>query len=70
DGRKIMIWLSINTIHSTDDTPLRRVALFSDITDKKQNERLIWRQANYDALTGLPNRRMFTEHLGNEIRKA
>ncbi|WP_335922790.1 EAL domain-containing protein [Shewanella chilikensis] len=70
DGRKIMIWLSINTIHSSGDAPLRRVALFSDITDKKQNERLIWRQANYDALTGLPNRRMFTEHLGNEIRKA
>ena len=69
DGRKIMIWLTINTIQS-DDGQLRRVALFSDITDKKQNERLIWRQANYDALTGLPNRRMFTDQLGNEIRKA
>jgi diguanylate cyclase (GGDEF)-like protein/PAS domain S-box-containing protein len=29
-----------------------------DITEHKRTEALIWQQANYDALTGLPNRRL------------
>jgi diguanylate cyclase (GGDEF)-like protein/PAS domain S-box-containing protein len=63
-------WLTINTTFNADGTPHRRVALFSDITDKKNSEKLIWRQANYDALTGLPNRRMFHDRLLQEIKKA
>jgi diguanylate cyclase (GGDEF)-like protein len=43
--------------------------LLSDITQKKASEELIWRQANFDALTGLPNRRMFNEHLRLEMKK-
>ena len=43
--------------------------LFSDITKKKASEELIWKQANFDALTGLPNRRMFHEHLRLEMKK-
>ena len=29
---------------------------------------MIWRQANFDELTGLPNRRMFTERLKQEVK--
>ncbi|PIW59505.1 EAL domain-containing protein [Shewanella sp. CG12_big_fil_rev_8_21_14_0_65_47_15] len=65
-----VIWLTINTINDKEGQPYRRVALFSDITDKKQNEHLIWKQANYDTLTGLPNRRMLLEYLGAEIRNS
>lgn len=65
-----VIWLTINTINDKEGQPYRRVALFSDITDKKQNEHLIWKQANYDTLTGLPNRRMLLEYLGAEIKNA
>ncbi|WP_198782772.1 EAL domain-containing protein [Shewanella putrefaciens] len=65
-----VIWLTINTIKDEAGKPFRRVALFSDITDKKQNEHLIWKQANYDTLTGLPNRRMLLEYLGAEIRNS
>jgi diguanylate cyclase (GGDEF)-like protein/PAS domain S-box-containing protein len=32
-----------------------------DITEHKKAEALIWRQANFDALTGLPNRRMLRD---------
>ncbi len=32
-----------------------------DITEHKRNEALIWRQANFDSLTGLPNRRMLRD---------
>ncbi len=48
----------------------RRVALFSDITQRKESEQLIWNQANFDPLTSLPNRRMFHDRLEQEIRKA
>jgi diguanylate cyclase (GGDEF)-like protein/PAS domain S-box-containing protein len=46
------------------------VSLAEDITPRKQAEALIWKQANYDALTGLANREMLTEHLHQEIKKA
>ncbi|TAN80866.1 MAG: EAL domain-containing protein [Gallionella sp.] len=62
--------LTINTIYNADGTPHRRVALFSDITQKKASEELIWQQANFDPLTGLPNRRMFHDRLSLEIKKA
>ena len=63
-------WLVINTIHGSDGKPQRRVAMFSEITREKQMEQALWRQANFDPLTGLPNRRMFQERLQQEIRKA
>ncbi|MEY4591279.1 MAG: hypothetical protein RIR18_174, partial [Pseudomonadota bacterium] len=62
--------LTINTTFNADGTPYRRVALFSDITEKKKSEKLIWQQANFDNLTGLPNRRMFHDRLEQEIKKA
>jgi len=45
------------------------VMLFSDITEKKEDEKKIYKQANYDALTGLPNRHMFRDRLEHEIRQ-
>ncbi|WNB76715.1 bifunctional diguanylate cyclase/phosphodiesterase [Methylomonas koyamae] len=61
--------LTINTIFNADGSPHRRVAMFSDITQKKQSEELIWTQANFDPLTGLPNRRMFHDRLDQETKK-
>jgi diguanylate cyclase (GGDEF)-like protein/PAS domain S-box-containing protein len=63
-------WLSINTIFNPDGSVHRRVALFYDITEKKASDDLIWQQANFDPLTGLPNRRMFHDRLDQDIRKA
>jgi diguanylate cyclase (GGDEF)-like protein/PAS domain S-box-containing protein len=63
-------WLIINTSFNKDGTPCRRVALFSDISEQKKSEKLIWQQANFDTLTGLPNRRMFHDRLEQEIKKA
>ena len=45
-------------------------AFIRDITSRKKSEDLIWKQANYDELTGLPNRRMFYDRLAQEIKKA
>ncbi|MEJ2674142.1 MAG: diguanylate cyclase, partial [Acidihalobacter sp.] len=49
---------------------LRYVALSSDITDKVRSDELIWRQANFDFLTDLPNRYMFHDRLEQELRKS
>jgi diguanylate cyclase (GGDEF)-like protein/PAS domain S-box-containing protein len=46
------------------------VMLFSDVTQKREADEKIWRQANFDTLTGLPNRRMLREKLENELRQA
>jgi diguanylate cyclase (GGDEF)-like protein/PAS domain S-box-containing protein len=70
NGEAYVKWLTINTIFGEDGLPHRRVVLFYDITEKKKAEELIWQQANFDPLTGLPNRRMFQERLVQEMKKA
>ncbi len=61
--------ITINQLLGDDDSLHGYVVLFSDITEKKQSEELIWKQANFDMLTGLPNRRMFRDRLAQEIKK-
>jgi diguanylate cyclase (GGDEF)-like protein/PAS domain S-box-containing protein len=41
-----------------------------DITEKKAAEEVIWRQANYDSLTQLPNRHYFQQRLVEAIQEA
>jgi diguanylate cyclase (GGDEF)-like protein/PAS domain S-box-containing protein len=70
NGELFAKWLTVNTIFDAQQTMQRRVALFSDITEKKKTEGVIWQQANFDPLTQLPNRRMFYERLSQDIKKA
>ncbi|MFM7809303.1 MAG: PAS domain S-box protein, partial [Planctomycetota bacterium] len=60
----------VNRIAGEDGSAHGFVMLFSDVTEKKQADDMIWRQANFDMLTGLPNRRMLRERLEHEIRQA
>ncbi len=60
----------VNRLDEEDGSVHGHVMFFSDITQKKQADDLIWRQANFDMLTGLPNRRMLRERLEHEIRQA
>lgn len=54
---------------STSGVAVRMVGTTTDISRMKASEELIWRQANFDALTGIPNRRMFFERLQMEIQR-
>jgi diguanylate cyclase (GGDEF)-like protein/PAS domain S-box-containing protein len=67
NGQQYTAWVTINTIGEFDTNETLSVMLFSDISEKKQTEELIWLQANYDTLTGLPNRRMLLEHMKVQI---
>ncbi|MGZ3159027.1 MAG: bifunctional diguanylate cyclase/phosphodiesterase, partial [Burkholderiaceae bacterium] len=69
DGNVFPIWLTINTTSNEDPASIRRVALLNDMTEKKKSQEVIWRQANIDTLTGLPNRLMFMDRLEQEIKK-
>ncbi|ADE11117.1 PAS domain S-box protein [Sideroxydans lithotrophicus] len=70
NGEEYIKLLTINVIRDDDGAIYRHVALFTDITERKKVEELIWRQANYDSLTKLPNRQMFHDRLEQEAKKA
>jgi diguanylate cyclase (GGDEF)-like protein/PAS domain S-box-containing protein len=63
-------WLSISVIRDAAGGVLNHVAVFTDITHRKEDEERVWRQANYDALTGLPNRSLFMDRLAQTARQA
>ncbi|ARJ65612.1 histidine kinase [Magnetospirillum sp. ME-1] len=63
-------WLSINALRDVSGAITHFVAVFSDITHRKEDEERIWRQANYDALTGLPNRSLFLDRLNQIVRQS
>ncbi|MDP1770713.1 MAG: EAL domain-containing protein [Methylobacter sp.] len=70
NGETYLEWLTINTVYDDKNNVRHRVATFSDITDQKHAEQTIWQQANFDSLTGLPNRHMFYERLAQEMKKS
>ena len=48
----------------------KSVVSLSDITELKEAERQIYHQAFHDALTSLPNRALFMEHLNMALKRA
>ncbi|MGC2047725.1 MAG: EAL domain-containing protein [Gallionella sp.] len=70
DGEEKAKWHLIHSSYDNKGNMLKRAVLISDVTDQKRNEETIRRHAYYDPLTGLPNRRLFQDRLGLEIRKA
>ena len=70
DGSELWATLATNPIFDADGSYLGALALVSDITASRQSSELMWQQANFDNLTGLPNRHMFQDRLRQEIKKA
>ncbi|MEA3000795.1 MAG: hypothetical protein QOK17_2628 [Sphingomonadales bacterium] len=48
----------------------RRILAIRDISERKEAQARIAHLAFHDALTGLPNRAVFTDHLGREVTRA
>jgi diguanylate cyclase (GGDEF)-like protein/PAS domain S-box-containing protein len=70
DGSVFPEWLSISAILNENGIAKEYVAVFSDITKHKADEEQILYQANYDALTGLPNRSLLSDRLSQGIASA
>lgn len=69
-GESFPGWFSILTVRDAAGVVQRHVSLFTDQSTRKASEALIWRQANFDSLTQLPNRNMLCDRLMQECKKA
>lgn len=56
-------FLSVSTVHNPDGDIEYYILVFTDITRRKQDEERIRYHANFDTLTGLPNRRLLRDRL-------
>ena len=63
DGSEFPEWLSISVVRDLDGSVSHHVAVFSDITERKQVEARIRQMAQYDFLTKLPNRALMYDRL-------
>ena len=70
EGSEELRFLSIYSTFNEDGSPLQRVALVSDVTDQRKARELINQQANFDPLTGLPNRRLMLDRLEQLIKQS
>ena len=63
-------WLNICSVKNRAGVIEHYVAIFSDITERKEREDKITFQAFHDALTGLPNRILFLDRLEQMLAQA
>jgi len=63
-------WLTISAVRSEAGELTHHVAVFSDLTARKQIEERLNFLAHYDALTSLPNRILFTDRLKHALAMA
>ncbi|MBJ7309817.1 EAL domain-containing protein [Rugamonas sp. CCM 8940] len=67
DGAVVWVDASVAAIGVAGGGRQQHLCMIEDVTEKRAAEALIWQQANFDALTELPNRRMFHDRLAHDI---
>jgi diguanylate cyclase (GGDEF)-like protein len=60
-------WFNVRVTRFGDTSAVRVVVAHEDITPRKSAEEQLLHEAYHDALTGLPNRAMFADHLGRAV---
>ena len=70
DGSRFFGTNSAITVKGADGVPLYFDGLIADITDRKRAEQQVYQLAHYDSLTGLPNRALLRDRLGQAIYDA
>lgn len=70
DGQIYPTWESVEAVRDANGQIVQYVAFFSDITERKLAEQEIFFRANYDPLTGLPNRSLLHERIDQALRRA
>ena len=61
---------TVNLLPSGSDAQERYVMNLRDITERRQATERQWQLANFDSLTGLPNRSLFRERLASAMQRA
>ena len=67
NGEKYAERLSISVLADEAGNVQKYAVVIADITKRKQDEERIRYQANYDSLTGLPNRALFMDRLSQAL---
>jgi len=70
NGKAYPEWRSISSVKDECGQIVQYTSLFSDITERKENEAKLHYQAYHDPLTTLPNRILFVERLLHSIKLA
>jgi diguanylate cyclase (GGDEF)-like protein/PAS domain S-box-containing protein len=70
DGRKVPVEDSAAPVKDAEGKISGAVLVFHDVTEQKRVQQQIERQANYDDLTGLPNRRLFADRLAQAMKES
>jgi diguanylate cyclase (GGDEF)-like protein/PAS domain S-box-containing protein len=66
-GRRYAARISVSAVRDAAGVVQQYVAIISDVTQRKLDEEKIIYQANYDQLTGLPNRTLFMDRLTRRV---
>lgn len=66
----VLKFISIYSTFDEHGLPLQRVMLISEVTNQRKARELINQQANFDPLTGLPNRRLMLDRFDQLIKRA
>ena len=70
DGEEFLGWVEQAEVCDEGGMRTHFVSVVNDITDKKRAERELRYLANYDTLTGLPNRGLLSERLARAVVRA
>jgi diguanylate cyclase (GGDEF)-like protein/PAS domain S-box-containing protein len=70
NGHPVWVLISAALLTVSDGEPTLAVTHVIDISDRKRSEDQLQHLADHDALTGLFNRRRFTEELGQALQQA
>jgi diguanylate cyclase (GGDEF)-like protein/PAS domain S-box-containing protein len=70
DSTEINVSLTISPIRSSDGTIVGTACIARDVTERTLMEETIKHQAQHDALTDLPNRKLFMDFLNLELAQA
>jgi PAS domain S-box-containing protein len=70
DGRMFWNEVAMAAVHDETEEVSHFISVFNDVTERKRYEAALEYQANYDALTGLPNRNLLQDRLTHAISRA
>ena len=70
DGAPFPTWRNVARVSDGTGHTVNYVRIATDITAIEQSREQLEQQANHDALTGLPNRRLFMDRLTHALQRS